>query len=1269
MMDKPPETAEGIARRRKESDDRLARLEQAANALLAEKEAAQKDQKVQDQTAPGKKKWGKWAPWGKDKKRENEVEKPAVEEKKEKNKEDLKILEQVKAMASEIKSRIFAGEDQTNKIGEVSDLVPKIHDRDMASEGYNLTNPLWDAINEVRDARKTNDPLGKFTKDIMNEDPENFFFAYETADISTINFAGADTTAQLVNTKTIRFNNYHDFVTYRKSLTPKQLTFVDEIQWTIKTGGGYSGAEVFAGGKFWERLEDPNDPIHQFKKQFHELRKKALNGELEDTFPQALEKIKQDFEAQEKKLKAEAEIKEEVEELPKTDKEKASRDPEKEVADFVADFKLESMLPPEFTNLTKEQKLLVARSVQQRIADMITFDARTQYSKETADKNWFAKIRAGLNKKYETKILETKIFKEFLSSDEGKQLIAENLRQLTDTTKERTVELGDNGRPNIQYIRLGEDMLMTRRELNNFNSAANNFREVPYEWGQEKSGKHKKTYEAVKAEYQKARGEILKIKVELIGEEKAMTEMLQLDNILQLDHLLNTHPEVEKEFNNFSKNSTISAQAKDVLHTITGGNPAAFASGMVTRSITALAGVATFIAAPIIGGGIGYWRGKARAGQNLEERKMLARHGVKDTSKEANKVLRAEDMTAYLEKIMADLENADTNEKKTALLKRLKIRIDVTQGKIEQGLMDFGNAKSVLINQFNLVNNLNKAVVLSTSADENIKKEIEERVAKILSFREGKISEAQKEYISKQARNAAIIGATFGLAGAGVRVLGEHMGWGVQIHGNTPSELDAYNKALHLAKGHTPANLAKLHADSLAQAKTDSIAHADSLAHTAPDATRIDSTLKGIPPDTTHAPNAQEIKLTQANSDTATVAGGAAKAAQKAAETVPINIDAGHSLTQSVDFVIGKGDFEIRDALRKIILDHMNLPKDGVTLDAHHAAQVLNIQENIMRRLGGNTTEGITTEQMKTAFGIENLGTNGVKIHVDPSIYKILDHDLDHAKLLDQHGTFDTSDSALGYIKNIKHETWLKDVQGTDMHDTATGPGTGIIGRPTVTQDGIADFSHIANPPSQETVAGDVLSGTPDTGVETGGAEYIKGTSEALDTSQVQNVVPETTPVTGAKIISPDDLGKTQPIRIKDGFSNMPPNQTSEEIVNASQQPYNLINNPFQLSGELLKQISDISKENIHHIFPKDTDDVWNSLRGGSADTMVHANVDTAEKGLAPFINYLRNLEDLSGLKPNPETVLKAAETNDGFVTRALQKIAQMGQLDKVKIP
>ena len=269
-----------------------------------------------------------------------------------------------------------------------------------------------------------------------------------------------------------------------------------------------------------------------------------------------------------------------------------------------------------------------------------------------------------------------------------------------------------------------------------------------------------------------------------------MLEMLQIDNALQMEQLLNTHPEVEKTLDEFEKSAggkEMVKSAGNFLQTITGGknltNKLLFVGGFSARMGVRAASAASSmtglgaIGSVAVGGVIGGLRGRMRAKETLTERQKNARHGQKDESKEAINTVDAENLSKRLQATVdACRETAVGSPEDAKLLDQIKRRITYTQDKIEAGLVNFGDAKSALVNQFILVNSLNEALVISASLEETTRKDIDDRLTQFLEYRKEKIDDAQNAFIKKQMLKGAAMGAGFATLGYTLRYVGEHLG-------------------------------------------------------------------------------------------------------------------------------------------------------------------------------------------------------------------------------------------------------------------------------------------------------------------------------------------------------------------------------------------------------------------------------------------------------------------------------------------------------------
>lgn len=499
---------------------------------------------------------------------------------------------------------------------------------------------------------------------------------------------------------------------------------------------------------------------------------------------------------------------------------------EQDIKTFKLD--LEALLPPSFNYLTEEQKIKVLQDSKRRIVDIVKSDAQIQYSEDLKERmqenigeKWKHKgklmtgirslktsIKSSFTKERDLKNTENEVYLKLINSAEGKKLIAEDLELLVDKTNEQFAYIGYNSlkgeqAPMVSHISNIDTRNLTDEEYHevlNFDRYANEFAQMPYEWGQEKRKKYwgnRKKYDDAKANYEKAKAKVLEIKEKEGDREKALVEILKADNEIKMEQLLNTHPEFEKVLRDFEKTSGWKEKFKtagSTINTLSGKNMinrGLVAGGALIRTganilpwlAGAGTGVATLssaIAAPVVGGVAGYWRGKFRAKETLSERQKLARHGQKDESTEKVAMADVARLTERLQDMINEIELA-TPEKKAKKIANLAVRIEHTMGKVEKGQVNFGDAKVSLVNQFNLVNTLNEAVALREINSPEMSVEVKNRIDIMLkTVGEGvakRTSSAQNKFITKQAWKGAALGAGLAGIGYGVRWLSEHVGF------------------------------------------------------------------------------------------------------------------------------------------------------------------------------------------------------------------------------------------------------------------------------------------------------------------------------------------------------------------------------------------------------------------------------------------------------------------------------------------------------------
>ncbi len=472
-----------------------------------------------------------------------------------------------------------------------------------------------------------------------------------------------------------------------------------------------------------------------------------------------------------------------------------------EVDAFIAEFGLEELLPPDFRKLKQEQQLKTIHDLKHRIVDIVKQDAKAHYNEavggEKARANIFGKLAIGVREafKKETNIknAERNEFEKIKGTEEGRALVAEQMKLLAEINGEQEIVVGADGKLLIDYseqlgIGTGSGQAELRAE---YNTAANAFRSIPYEWGLAKEGSREKmAYEDAKAAYDTAVEKVLEVKKFAPGQEaKAIKDMMEIKNSLMLEQFLNTHPEIEIELGKLEQGAGKEQIQETILRLVGIQNrekAALFAAGYGARVITkATLGA---MAAPIVGAVFGYLRAKSRAKETLIEKGKEARYGGVDNGPGVMNVASTEfkdskgreaGLHYKLEALIQEIEQKQSrNEDCTNLIARLNSRIMYTRNKIDAGLVNFGGQKEVLKNQYLLLDALNRAIVLVSAAELNVKKEVDKRLESILAIRSKRMS---KEYIEDQAVLGAVRGAGIATAGYIVRAIGEEIGlWGVQ---------------------------------------------------------------------------------------------------------------------------------------------------------------------------------------------------------------------------------------------------------------------------------------------------------------------------------------------------------------------------------------------------------------------------------------------------------------------------------------------------------
>lgn len=924
-------------------------------------------------------------------------------------------------------------------------------------------------------------------------------------------------------------------------------------------------------------------------------------------------------------------------------KEASPKTPKEEVEDFIIEFNLSPLLPEEFNNLNESQKLKVVQDLKRRIVDIVKSDAQTQYSEDVKTKGLGGKLVSSLTKKSDVENQEKTIFYELKRSQEGQELLRHDLEILTKKTQKMDIYISTTGKACVDYLDIKTISEIGEETFNVFTVKANTFASMPYEWGQEKKNfskfnpeifkSHRGKYEKAKAEYEKAREEILKIKSEKERPEekgKAMLEILEIENIIKMEQLLNTHPEFEKVLDDMEKDpgfpsfiKTVFEPLGTVTNTLTGKNlmnraliAGGFGARMAAKGAALFTGVGvlTYLGGTAVGGIVGGLRGRIRGKETLQERQKQARHGQKDESKEKVVTTDSIHLTKRLEDLLIEIDNATTDEERAKKLSMLATRIEHTQGKIEKGQVNFGDTKSSLVNQFNLVNNLNRALVLKETNSENTNRELKERMDRLLTIQgkniAEKTSETQRKFIKKQMWKGAALGAGLATVGYTLRYVGEHFGWWESLGKHTPWHHNETNGGVKPATSQAPQNTPRQIPEK----------------PVAPSATQQ-------PPALTNQPSVPKV---------------------------------GNFANEGIKFKHGKGGIQGILDLKKQIAEQYNgdyskapeSVQDFVKTDALEEAKKLGLYDP------NNPNESALIQEGSTLKFDEKGGLifHDAKTGEDFTHYK--------GKMFDSDGSAKVLTTEIKTEIPIEHANAETPTPEQPDHTLTTTPKSEIppvepahtpapeptpITKPVTPEALTETIKTQIDAEAVKTSMADSIINRPGPGYQTvhAGTRYQTGQTFETGTVHDTGITHNTGRVVGT--------GGGN-IYLNDPFSDI----SHENNLLLKQNPA-FAENPFNLSGGKLMEVYETINKDLGYVF-KDVPETWSKLPSTlkeRADEILiyqeHPSDDPIANKLSSYLNILKNHADL---KPKGGFLGMGAENSEHFIARCLQKLSKTGELE-----
>lgn len=430
-----------------------------------------------------------------------------------------------------------------------------------------------------------------------------------------------------------------------------------------------------------------------------------------------------------------------------------------------------------FETLSYGQRLLLAENLSQLTLGRIQEEAGDRYQKSLSEatllkSNVLGRVWQGISKRYQIAKHEQHTAHDIKSG--GVVYHGETLKQLVEGATRSGLDVVEkrDGSLELQYVKAHP--LMDERqkeEAREFNHIATEYSALPYEWSlSTATDKQKSEYKRISGQFERAKEHLLQSEKNIIGDTDALLFVADIESKIRMNQFLNTHPIAEQQIQSIESDAIWAQAVKNVITE----RGIYFGAGVATRSIGfgLLGAIALPAAATIMGG----WMARKRAAATLREREIAARHGKKDTSKEARNSVTADGLTKKIETLLTRIEAEDDEVKRTGYLASLQVRLEYTQNKLDEGLIDFGSVDRRIVNQYGLMDmiTMGSSTVAVIEAEQGrvpaqFTMDTRERLDQFLESKGKNISNAQQDYLRKQMIYGAGLGAASFAAGYLVR--------------------------------------------------------------------------------------------------------------------------------------------------------------------------------------------------------------------------------------------------------------------------------------------------------------------------------------------------------------------------------------------------------------------------------------------------------------------------------------------------------------------
>ncbi len=290
-------------------------------------------------------------------------------------------------------------------------------------------------------------------------------------------------------------------------------------------------------------------------------------------------------------------------------------------------------IEPTCVGLTSSQMLLARHNLEQATLGRVESEATDAVDQKTQASGFLGKIWRSAFKGIYTAHQAKRTAEEILVG--GMEVHGEVLGQIAEAAKKgpRVHREGD-GRLVFDFAAPGEGAFRDAGTADAFNVVANRFMKVPKEWSYASATEtERKEYLAAESEYEQMMTQVFGgVYAQFKGGQadrgaESIRQISAIEYQLKMQQLFNTHPEAESELMGIIERSPNKKFFSDAMRQLRAEDRGLyFAAGFAVRSV--IVNWAGLVAAPLVGGFMGYRRGSARSVEEMKHQdKMRRDHG------------------------------------------------------------------------------------------------------------------------------------------------------------------------------------------------------------------------------------------------------------------------------------------------------------------------------------------------------------------------------------------------------------------------------------------------------------------------------------------------------------------------------------------------------------------------------------------------------------------------------------------------------------------